>query len=220
MKRLLLAGDAFLFAAALVIMGSAVIIGVNQLTGALDQDTVSATAGALAIQGASLLVALLAVGAGAVMAWRLHGRELTPQVGIFMALGVILGTPLAFGAMGTLAFLMSRVGDRQGPPWLAIGILAAAVLALLAVPVIDAVRDMRGSREHSRIDRLRLAALAVVVALAVIAFPVLGAIGDNEMGEAGVFMVPFSAAAALAVLGGDLYCRYRDRRADHAATTT
>lgn len=52
-----------------------------------------------------------------------------------------------------------------------------------------------------------------------IVMPVIGAIGNNEMGEAGVFMVPFSAAGALAVLGGDLYCTLRDRRATTANVT-
>lgn len=217
MKRVLLAADAFLFAAAFTILASVVLIGINMATGALNQDTVSASPAALAIQGGSLLFSLIAVGGGALLAWRMHGRSLTPQVGAFMAIGVLLGTPVAFAAFGGLAYLMSRIPTgNEGPPWLAIGVLAAAVIALLVMPVVDSVRDVRGGREHTRLDMLRWIALAVVVAIAVIALPVLGAIGGTELGEAGIFMVPFSLAAGIAVLSGDLYCTYRDRR---AATT-
>lgn len=218
-KRLLLAADAFLFAAALTIVGSTLLIALNAVTGALDQDTTTATVGALAIQGGSLLLSLAAVGFGAVMAWRLHGRTLEPMVGLFMALGVIFGTPIAFSVFGALAFGISRIpiGTSEGPPWALIIVLAAAVLALLAVPMIDAIRDTRGPRAHTRLDTLRWIALAVVVVLAVIALPVLGAIGDSELGEAGIFMIPFSLAAVLAVLGGDLYCTFRDKRAATAA---
>lgn len=217
-KRLLLAGDAFLFAAALTILGSTLLIAVNAMTGALDQDTTSATPAALAIQGGSLLLSLGAVGLGAVVAWRLHGRTLEPMVALFMALGVILGTPLAFAVFGALAFGISMIpiGSPDGPPWVAIAVLAAAVAALLAAPLFDAIRDTRGPRAHARLDSLRWIALAVVVLLAVVAMPVLGAIGNNELGEAGILMVPFSAAASLAVLGGNLYCAFRDKR---AATT-
>ncbi len=217
MKRVLLAADAFLFAAAFTIVGSVVLIGINAATGALDQDTVTATAGALAIQGGSLLLSLVAVGAGAVLAWRLHGRALTPMVGLFMGVGVVVGAPFAFAVFGGLAYLISRIPiGSDGPPWLAIGFLAVAVAALLLMPIIDAIRDTRGAREHTRLDTLRWIALAVVIAIAVIALPVLGAIGGTELGEAGIFMVPFSLAGALAVLGGDLYCGLRDRRAAKA----
>jgi hypothetical protein len=215
MKRLLLAADAFLFAAALVILAIVVLIGINVVTGALNQEITSATPAALAIQGGSLLLSLVAVGLGSVLAWRLHGRALTPMVGLFMAVGVVAGTPIAFAVFGGFAYVLSRIpigGD--GPPWLAIGVLAAAVIALVIMPLVDAVRDTRGAREHTRLDMLRWVALAIVVAIAVIALPALGAMGmgDGELGEAGLFMVPFSLAAAMGVLGGDLYCTYRDRR--------
>lgn len=219
-SRLLFAADAFLFAAAFTILGSLVLIGLNSLTGALDQDTTQATAAALAIQGGSLLLSLLAAGGGAVLAWRLHGRALTWQVSAAMVVGVVVGTPIAFAAFGGFMFLTSRIPLRaEGPPWIAIGALATLVVALLAMPVVDTVRDTRGPRTHLRLDSLRLIALAVVVAIAVVALPVAGAIAGNELGEAGLFMLPFSLAGALAALGGDVYCRYRDRHAMGATRT-
>lgn len=211
-KRLLLAADAFLFAAAFSILGSVVLIVVNELTGALNQDVTEATFSALAIQGGSLLLSLAAVGGGAVLAWRLHGRALTAPVVVFMVFGILIGTPAAFALFGGLAFLMSRIPMGDGPPWIAIGVLAAAVIALLAAPMVDAIKDARGPRVHPRLDILRWMALAVVVAVGVIALPLLGAIQGSEMGEAGLFMVPFSLAGALAVLGGDLYRSWIDRR--------
>lgn len=220
MKRWLLPADAFLFSAAFAIVASVVLIGINALTGGLDQDTSSASPAALVVQGGSLLLSLIAVGGGTVLAWRLHGRRLTWQVGAFMGLGVVLGIPAAFAVFGGFAYLLSRIPlGSDGPPWLAIGVLALAVIALFAMPIIDTVRDMRGPHAHRRLDTLRWVALATVVAIAVIALPVLGAIGGNELGEAGIFMVPLSLAGALSALSGDLYCRYRDRHSVAAATS-
>jgi len=218
-KRLLLAADAFLFAAAFSITGSVALIVINQLTGALDQDTTEATLGALAIQGGSLLLSLLAVGGGAVLAWRLHGRQLTSPVAVFMVFGILIGTPVAFGLFGGLAVLMSLIPLGDGPPWIAIGVLAAAVMALLAMPMVDAVRDARGPKAHARLDMLRWIALAVIIAIGVVALPLVGAIQGSEMGEAGIFMVPFSLAGAMAVLGGDLYCSWIDKRETKAVGT-
>ncbi len=220
LRRLLLAGDAFLFASALFIIGSLLLVGVNYATGALNQDTRTASASALAIQGGSLIVSLLAVGFGAALAWRLHGRAFTPMVALFMAIGVVIGVPIAFGALtGSVALIRLIPIGGEGPPWIAIGLLAAAVIALLVMPLVDAVRDTRGAGMHIRLDLLRWIALAIVIAIAVIVAPVIGAIGGTEEGEIGVFMVPFAAAASLAVLGGDLYCGYRDRHSRTAAAT-
>ena len=60
---------------------------------------------------------------------------------------------------------------------------------------------------------------AWVVALAVVILPWIGAVQGSELGEAGLFMVPFAAAGALAAIGADLVESWRRRRHARAEDT-
>lgn len=214
--RLLLLGDAFLFAAALDIVLSSAFMAIAASTGFADNDISTTSVLAIAIQGTFMLSTVLVVGGGTLFAWRMHGRKTDLKVIVAMVVGVVVGTSIALPLFGGLAFLLSRIpiGGRQDqPPWLAIGVLAAFVIGFLAIPVVDAIRDMAAAeRHHLRLDQLRLAALAVVVALAGIVLPALSAVTKSEVAEAGIFMVPFAAGAIFAALGADLYSNYRDKR--------
>lgn len=221
-ERFLLMGDAFLYAAALDILVSSVFMVIAASTGFADSDVSPTSAFAIAMQGGFMIAAIVVIAFGAFTAWRQHGRAVGTGVGIAMVLGVIVGFSVAMPVFGALAFLLSRIptGLPDGPPWLAIGLLVVVVAALLVLPLMDSVKDLRGMKAHTRADWMRIGALAVVVGIAGIALPVIGAVGQNEVAEAGIFMVPFSAAAAFAVLGADLYAGFRDRQATHTPAST
>lgn len=212
--RLALAADAFLFAAALNISTSAVFMAVNAATGFANTDMTESPPLATAMQAGFMLATVGVVAYGAVMAWRSHGRSLTPATGAWMLLGAVLGTPAALGVFGLAAYSVSKipVGSPESPPWLAIGLLAAVVVAFLAAPVVAAIRDLSGPKERVRLDWMRLGALGIVIAMAVVALPIIGTLGDSEVAEAGIFMVPFASAAIFAVLGADFATRMRERR--------
>lgn len=212
--RFLLAADAFVFAAALDILVSSVFIVLNVLTGFANTDMTEAGAAARTLQVAFLLVTIAVIGLGAAFAWRAHGRTVSRSVVLGMVAGAIVGTPLAVAVFGFAAMLLSRVplGSRDDPPWLALGLLVAVVIAFLAAPVVHAIRDLSGPKLDARLDWLRLGALGIVVAIAGVALPVIGAAGDGEIAEAGIFMVPFAAAAVFAVLGADLAERLKGRK--------
>jgi hypothetical protein len=84
------------------------------------------------------------------------------------------------------------------------------------MPVVDAARDLTPDRRvHTRLDWIRLAALAIIVSV-VVATAVIGAQTGSELGEVGIFMVPLAAAGACAVLGADLIETWRAKRAPAA----
>lgn len=215
-ERLLLLADAFLYAAALDIVLSGIFVTVAFATGFADQDVSPDSLFAVAMQGGFTLTTLVVVGGGALLAWKMHGRAFEPMVGVFMVVGVVLGMPIAVAVLGVAGYLISRIpigfGGPDDPPWLAIGLLAAMVLALAAVPVVTALRDLFGAKADVKADWLRLGSLVVVIGIAGVALPFIGSLADGEAAEAGIFMVPFAAAAMLAVFGADLYCSHRDKK--------
>ncbi|WP_448630424.1 hypothetical protein [Cellulomonas soli] len=109
---------------------------------------------------------------------------------------------------------------RSEGPWVLVAMVALGVLALLAVPVVDAVRDLAGARADVRADRVRLAALLLsLVAVAITA--TIGAVRGDETGEVGIFLALVAVPAATAVLGADLLlaARTSPRDAPTAATS-
>lgn len=211
--RLKLAADGFLFSAAVDIAITAVLLGV---VFAAFGDPASIGEGplAVALQLISMPLMVLAVLGGAILTWRLHGRGMSILTAVWMLAGVIVGMVVAMPVFVGGAMLMSRLPFRSGdgPPWVAIGVLAALVAAFIAVPLFDAVRDLSTHKEHVRLDWMRIAALAVVILLAVVALPLIGAAQGSELGEAGIFMVPFAAAGAFAVTGADIIEKMIARR--------
>lgn len=218
-EHVLLAADGFLFSAALGITASALLIGTMLLVFG-SEEAIGEGLGAVAGQMLSLGAIALTILGGAILTWRLHGRRLDWGLAAAMLGGAAGGMAVAMPVFVGGAMLVSRipVRDKDGPPWLGIGILAVLAAAVLAVPLVDAVRDAsRRRREHLRLDWARLIAIAAVVLLAVVALPLLGAAQGSEVGEAGVFMVPFAAAGAFAVIGADILDGVRKRRVTRAA---
>jgi hypothetical protein len=79
--------------------------------------------------------------------------------------------------------------------------------------IVDGIRDLtKTRRQHVSLDWVRLAAVAVIVLLGVVFLPYVSFTTGSEIGEAGAFMVPFAAGAAVAVLGADLLRVSRERR--------
>lgn len=205
-QRLGLTADAFLFSAAFDIAVTTLLLGVPSALGAdlSKLDALGPYLGSII----SLVVTAIVVFAGAAFTWRMYGRRLDGRAIAGMVAGVVVGGPAAMAVFTTSAMLLSRIpGRREGPPWLAIGLLAVLAIAFAAVPIVNAVRDMSGGRDHLLLDRLRIIALLVTIGCSV-ALPFMG--GKNgELGEAAIFMVPFAAAGALAALGADILDRSR-----------
>jgi hypothetical protein len=212
--RLLLAADAFLFAGALDIVLSALLIGLVVLLARGDLSRVGEALGPVWGSVLSLVGTAAVVFGAAVFTWRAHGRELGRMTVVAMILGVVIGMFVSMSAFIAAAQILVRAMmalgldlERSGPPWTLIGILVAVTAAFVAVPIVAAVRDLSGPRAGVRLDVLRLLALAVIVLLALIGLPLLGASAGgppSEAGEAGIFMVPFALAAVFAVLGADI----------------
>lgn len=212
--RILLAADAFLFAATLDLCVTALFGGIILLAD-VDMAHVGTTLGPAWGSAISLALSGVLLLGGAVVAWRLHHRSFSAGVFVTMLLGGVAGAAISMSLLVTGARLLRFVSPRggDGPPWFSIAVLAVLVAAFLAVPVIDAVRDFAvRRRRHVTLDRLRIGALALGVALALVALPWMGARGDSEMGEAGVFVAPFAAAAAFAVVAADYWQIRREPR--------
>jgi hypothetical protein len=220
--RVLLAADAFLFAAALDITITSLLVGAMYLFAGKPTP--------LDTMGGPVLGAILSLGVtalpligGAALAWIMHGRRLTwPSAG-GMVLGFVAGIFISMAVLVGGANLISQIpiGPREGPPWLLIGVVALIALAIVVAPAVDAARDAgHGRRRHVALDWVRLVALVLTVALAVIVLPGIGATMSSDLGEAGIFMVPFAVAAAFAVLGGDAvetWLQHRKEQPGHTA---
>jgi hypothetical protein len=217
--RLLLAADAFLFSGALDLSSTGIFVGVLALA-RVDVTRFGESMGPVLGSVLSLITSGVLVLGGALVAWRMSGRRLGWGTVGGMLLGVVVGVPVAMALFVLGASLLSQLsrsvpmlGGRNGPPWLTLGVLALVALAFMAVPIVDAARDLaRGRRAHVALDWTRLAALSVIVVLGGLLLPAVGAAQNNEIGEAGAFMVPFGGAGALAVTGAELLRGRRERR--------
>ncbi|MGB7962634.1 MAG: hypothetical protein WCF12_06695 [Propionicimonas sp.] len=205
-RRLMLCADAFLFSGALFMLTEGLMGIVVALTG-------SEVRIPEWLEFAGIFLILGSLVAGVVTAWRVHGRAWQRNSWIGLLLGVVVGGAamnLLIMAIATFGrFIPNPVPDEG--PWGLVIVTVVAVVAFLAVPVLDAIRDLTGQRVRVRIDTLRLAAFAVIVAL-VAATVVVGIQQESELGEAGLFMVLLAAPAALAVLGMDLFEAWRSKR--------
>ncbi|GEM_PF-1971048 len=191
-----LAADAFL-AAALIVLA---VIGIQEsLAFLVSGGELGTWTPPLWLEAIGALGMPLAVVGGLVLAWLIHGRRLTwRDVGVVIV-GCIVAAVVfvaGFGMVFTLARTLPSPFPQEGP-WALVFFVVIAVVLFLAVPVIDAVRDLARSREHVLRDGLRLAMLTIVVAAAVGVLFVGG-----ETAELGLFLVlpAFPAAIAAALI--------------------
>jgi hypothetical protein len=215
----LLAGDGFLFAGATVALLVMLDIGLGALMGLRFLDPLQAAIPAsplTAVLSGALFV--LSVLGAALVAWRMHGRQLTWGLagGLFVAFLVAAGISLA--AWFGLFSLQLVPSTTPAGSWLQLAVLALVALLLGVPPIVDAVRDVpRTHRAHMRLDWIRLAALAVLVVPAVL-FEVRGI----DVIEPAAFIMPGAITASLAVAAVDLALTLRGRRqssADHNPAT-
>ncbi|MGN8244737.1 hypothetical protein ACTHAM_001842 [Cellulomonas soli] len=208
-RRLLrLCVDAFLLTGLLFVLTQGVLAALAAAVG-FDEGDPPVWLGLL-----SPLLAVAAVVGGAVSAWLLHGRTLSWPVWLGMALGAVLGAPLvsaAFMAVAGLSQLVPWRSRESEGPWFLVALVTLAVVAFLAVPVVDAVRDLTGARETVVADRVRLVALLLTV-LVVAITTAIGVSRSDETGEVGLFLVLVAVPAATSVVGADLVLRSRARR--------
>lgn len=202
-----LAADAFLFAALVFLVG----IGLQELLAALVTDGPSGTPGPVWLELVGAVALPVAVLGGPLLAWRVHGRgpgwrDVLAAVLASLLGSVVLG--LAFTTLFLLLRLLPSFRPQDEGPWDLVAIVTIAVVALLARPVLAAVRDLTGARRHARRDTLRLGALTVMLAAVVISLFVGG-----EGAELGLFLAMPAAVAALAVAAMDWW---RSRRVEAA----
>lgn len=202
--RILLAADAFLLAGTLDLLLTAAFALVIALAD-VNMENAASSLGAVWGSVISVSASVVLLTGGAVAAWLLHRRTFDLASTLSLLAGAVGGLAVSMSLLvsGARLFRMLRLGPRQGPPWAGIIFLALLTVAFLAIPLIDAVRDLRARRRHVLLDWLRLVGLAVLAALALVVLPWLGAAQGSEMGEAAVFMVPFAAAAAIGVALAD-----------------
>lgn len=204
-NRYHLAVDAFLFAAVIFLIGIGLQAIAAWVTSGGDPGAAMMPAW---VEGLGMLAMLVGVVGGALLAWLVHGRALRGRDLLGAVVGVAVGgvaLVVAFFALFSLWRFVPAIvpRDQVGPVDGAI-VLAVAVLAFLAKPVIAAIRDLWRDRLHPGRDWLRLGALALVLG-AVVVSAVIG----GEAAELGAFAVPIAAAAACAVTGMDLLAARR-----------
>lgn len=205
--RLILCADAFLFSGALFMLTEGLIGIVVGLTG-----TEASIPEWMQFAGPFLM--LVSFVAGVVIAWLVHGRAWGKHSWVGLLLGMVAGAAamnvaiMAIAAFGR--FIPSPIPGEG--PWGLVIVIVIAVIAFLAVPLLDAVQDLApGRRQRVAIDTLRLGSFAVIVAL-VVGTVAVGMQEGSELGEAGLFMVLLAGPAAVAVLCLDLFEAWRSKR--------
>jgi hypothetical protein len=197
-----------LFAGATVALVVMLDLGLGALAGLRFLDPLQAALPASALTGVlSGALFVLSVLGAALVAWRMHGRQLTwgSAGGLFVAFLVAAGISLA--AWFGLFSLRLVESTTPAGSWPQLAVLALVALLLGVPPVVDALRDVpRTHRAHARLDWVRLGALAVLVLPAVI-FEMSGI----DVIEPAAFIMPGAIAASLAVAAVDLVLTWRSR---------
>ncbi|MFZ0530823.1 MAG: hypothetical protein WAL91_09825, partial [Propionicimonas sp.] len=192
-RRLMLCADAFHFSGVVFMLTEGLTGVVVALTGA--EATIPDW-----LQSAGVILMVGSLVAGVAASWLLHGRAWRARTWIGLLLGMVAGALamiLTIMAIGSFAPFIPNPLPDEGP-WGLVIVTVVAVVAFLAVPLIDAVRDLApGRRARIRIDILRLGSFAVITALVVITVTV-GVWENSELGEAGLFMVLVAGPAAAA----------------------
>jgi len=145
---------------------------------------------------------------GTVLAWTLHGNSLKGSSWVGMTLGIIAGAVVgvpAFFALFMLGRFIPNPFPRDEGPWGSILVLAVAVIAFLALPIYQGIRDL-AHRTGVPVAAARLGSF-VIIATVIVITSLIG--GDTA--ETGVFMVPVSAASAAAIAGVAWFEKWRAR---------
>ena len=145
---------------------------------------------------------------GTVLAWTLHGNSMKRSSWVGMTLGIIAGAVVgvpAFFALFMLGRFIPNPFPRDEGPWGSILVLAVAVIAFLALPIYQGIRDL-AHRTGVPVAAARLGSF-VIIATVIVITSLIG--GDTA--ETGVFMVPVSAASAAAIAGVAWFEKWRTR---------
>ncbi|MCA1781355.1 MAG: hypothetical protein ABR500_13995 [Dermatophilaceae bacterium] len=208
-----LAADAFLYAGVVILAGTGVQLLIAYLkSGAAMEPWTSPV-------GLELVVALttrvIVLGAP-LLAWLVYGRTVGWRDLIAAVVGGVVGGALAQVAF-SVTFALTRIlpspFPRDGVPWEFVIIATLAIIAFLARPVIAAVRDLAGTKEHPRRDVLRLGVVAVIVAVAIVSMFLGGVTAPFGLSLA----VP-AAGAACAAIAMDWWRVQQHRAAAHPTT--
>jgi hypothetical protein len=146
---------------------------------------------------------------GTVLAWRLHGHALKGASLVGMTLGIVAGAVVGIPAVFAL-FMLGRFIPSPFPrdegPWGLILVLAAALIAFLALPIYQGIRDLAHRTGSVPVAAARLGAFVIIATVIVITSRIGG-----DTAEAGIFMVPVSAASAAAIAGVAWFEKWRAR---------
>ena len=156
----------------------------------------------------SQVVLIGSLAGGTVLAWKLHGHVLKGATLVGMTLGIVAGAVVgipAFFALFMLGRFIPNPFPREEGPWGAILVLAVAVIAFLALPIYQGIRDL-AHRTGVPVAAARLGSF-VIIATVIVITSLIG--GDTA--ETGVFMVPVSAASAAAIAGVAWFEKWRTR---------
>ncbi|MGA8044916.1 MAG: hypothetical protein WCA30_01495 [Dermatophilaceae bacterium] len=201
-----LAADAFLYAALIFLAA----IGAQELIAyLLAGGDLGSWTPPVWLEAVGALAMPLAVIGGPLLAWRIYGRHLGWRDLVAAAVGAMLGGAL-FGVVFMAGFFLTWL--IQGPaaeeegPWGLVIIATIAVVAFLARPVIGAVRDLAGLKEHARRHALRLG-VVVLGLVAVIASMFVG----GETAELGMFLLLPAVPAAVAAVAMDWWRVHQHR---------
>lgn len=207
--RLLLAADAFLFAAALDIAITSAALGITAFLA--NGPVTIALLGSVAATSLNLATTAVPVIGGAALAWWIRGRRWS-WAGVAGAIaGMAAGGVLSAAVLGVAVLVARQIpSDPTSPPWVLIGVVGALALVFAALSIVDAAQDAKHSRRnHVALDWIRLLSLVAIAALAYLALPMIAVAEGNSLGEAGILMVPTAMASAFAVLGAELVVSWR-----------
>ena len=197
-ERYPLAADAFLYAAMIYLVVGVLQQGVAYLLSGGDMGTWTPP---VWLEAMGALGMPLAVIGGPLLAWRVYGRHLGWRELVAAVVGAVLGAAvfgIVFFALFALTRLVASPIPEEEGPWGMVMVAALAVVAFLAKPVIVAVRDLVGVKEHARRHGLRLA-VVVLALIAVIASVFVG----GETAELGIFLLLPAVPAAVAAIAMD-----------------
>lgn len=154
------------------------------------------------LSAVSVVLGPLSIVIGPGAAWLLHGRRIDAAALTGWLAGVFAAVLVIGGVLG-VAPLVLRTPGAETPGDLATAALlawsAGAVFAAVALTLaVAAVRDLApGMREHVRLDIVRLVAVGVLAAGAVVVLQVQRVSPGSEIGSAAIFALAAGAAGAL-----------------------
>lgn len=210
------AGDAFLFSAALFAVVMALVGAIMSVAGVIGPDGPIGVLGQV-LSGTGSLLGIAAVIAGPVVAWKLHGRDFSSTSIAGIALGIVVSGFLFAAGFFSLVGAAMGIGALAGNEFVGLGVaLTVLVVGFLVIVVrldIDAARDMTPSRnEHRRLDVLRFVATGVLAVYAVGVVVAAFMNPGSEVGEAIPFAIIAGIQAGLVTAIADYWVRRAERK--------